>query len=65
MAEGRQKPVECPYNEGFLCAHTADCEKCGWNPDVEARRTEALCKEFGIEAFETRYLGKWVGIKEE
>lgn len=49
MAWTKPKPVECPYNEGVLCSHTADCETCGWNPDVEAKRTEEIRRKFGIE----------------
>ena len=58
----KPKPVECPHNEGVMCAHTANCEHCGWNPDVETRRTEEIRRKFGIEEYEIRYLGKWVGI---
>jgi len=45
----KPKLVPCPHNEGVMCAHTADCENCGWNPDVEARRTQSIREELGIE----------------
>ena len=41
--------VECPNNEGVYCAHTADCETCGWNPDVAQERTERIRRKYGIE----------------
>lgn len=41
--------TQCPHNEEVLCQHTADCEKCGWNPDVAERRLEAIREELGIE----------------
>lgn len=46
---GNPKPVPCPHNEWVFCFHTADCEKCGWNPDVAEARTEAIREELGIE----------------
>ena len=45
----RPKPVQRPHNEGVYCLHTADCETCGWNPDVEARRMEEIREKYGIE----------------
>lgn len=47
-----RKPVPCPYNEWVDCMHTADCENCGWNPDVEAKRTQAIREELGLETEE-------------
>lgn len=38
----KPKPVPCPHNEGVMCAHTADCENCGWNPEVAERRKEKI-----------------------
>ena len=52
MAWTRPKPVECPHNEGVMCAHTADCENCGWNPEVEARRIAEIREKYGIEGDE-------------
>ena len=43
------KPVECPHNEAVFCAHTADCENCGWNPDVAEARMEAIRQKYEIE----------------
>lgn len=36
----REPPVEqCPHNEGVACRRSrCKCEKCGWNPEVDARR---------------------------
>lgn len=31
----------CMHNEGVLCT-IRQCEGCGWNPEVEKRRKEAL-----------------------
>ena len=45
---GNPKPVPCPHNEWVFCSHTADCETCGWNPDVAAARTEAIREELEI-----------------
>lgn len=41
--------TQCPRNEGVGCAHTADCENCGWNPDVAERRLEVIREELGID----------------
>lgn len=46
---GRPAPVPCPNNENVFCSHTADCETCGWNPEVEARRMRKIRQELGIE----------------
>lgn len=46
---GNPKPVPCPHNERVLCSNTADCETCGWNPDVAEARTEAIREVLGIE----------------
>lgn len=31
-------PYTCKYNQVIGCADTKACWRCGWNPDVEARR---------------------------
>lgn len=31
----------CPHNVGVLCADH-QCDKCGWNPEVEKKRKESL-----------------------
>lgn len=31
----------CPHNPEVLCTDP-DCDKCGWNPEVEKKRKEAL-----------------------
>lgn len=31
----------CPHNPEVLCT-VPDCDKCGWNPEVEKKRKEAL-----------------------
>lgn len=31
----------CPHNVGVLCAYQ-ECDKCGWNPEVEKKRKEML-----------------------
>lgn len=46
---GNPKPETCPHNEWVMCYHTADCEACGWNPDVAEERTKAIREEMGIE----------------
>ena len=33
--------MDCKYNEGVGC-DIQRCENCGWNPEVEKRRKEAL-----------------------
>jgi hypothetical protein len=30
----------CLYNDGVVC-YTPNCAKCGWNPEVAKKRTEA------------------------
>lgn len=45
----KTKPVPCSHNEGVYCSHTADCENCGWNPEVEARRIAEIREKYGIE----------------
>lgn len=32
--------VTCPYNREVDCSD-CHCERCGWNPDVDAKRKEA------------------------
>lgn len=31
-------PVQCPYNEGISCRYPNQCARCGWNPEVLAKR---------------------------
>ena len=45
----KPKPEACPHNEGVACYHTADCEGCGWNPDVAAKRQAELKAKLGIK----------------
>ena len=45
----QKSTTECPYNEGVMCAHTADCATCGWNPDVAEERTADIRQKNGIE----------------
>ena len=33
---------ECPYNTYVQCLSVRNCSACGWNPDVEKERKEAL-----------------------
>lgn len=46
-SEVRTKPnpadlaTGCPYNGEIIC-DMRKCSKCGWNPEVAKRRTEAL-----------------------
>ena len=41
--KGRAKKVEnlCVYNDSVVCVEH-DCQKCGWNPQVETERKESL-----------------------
>lgn len=42
-------PEQCPNNEGVFCRRNkCNCETCGWNPKVDARRRE-LRKGEGTE----------------
>jgi hypothetical protein len=37
----RRQTWTCPHNEHLVC-RTKDCHRCGWNPEVEARRKRML-----------------------
>lgn len=45
----KPKAVPCPHNEWVYCSHTAVCENCGWNPDVEAKRKAETLRKLEIE----------------
>ena len=32
----------CVYRDYILCSQHNACARCGWNPDVEAKRKEKL-----------------------
>lgn len=38
---GTNSGEPCLYNQGVNCG-IHQCESCGWNPEVEARRKEAF-----------------------
>ena len=40
--------ISCKFNGGVNCG-IEECEKCGWNPEVEQRRKEALRKRYADE----------------
>lgn len=33
--------VQCKFNHAVECSH-GDCDRCGWNPEVEKKRKERL-----------------------
>lgn len=35
----------CKFNEHVNCA-VQECDKCGWNPEVEQKRKEAIYERF-------------------
>ena len=35
-------PFACLYNKGVECLEQANCERCGWNPEIEAIRKARL-----------------------
>ena len=37
----RRQTWACPHNEQLVCQFK-DCHRCGWNPEVEARRKDQL-----------------------
>ena len=40
------KPGEpCPNNEVVICPDRSQCARCGWNPEVAARRSAAIDEE--------------------
>lgn len=39
---GRNKNTLCPHNDGIICDGIAECDGCGWNPEVEKRRIQAI-----------------------
>lgn len=36
---------KCKFNAHIDCFDTSLCKKCGWNPDVEAKRKAKLKKK--------------------
>jgi hypothetical protein len=36
------KNMGCPHNAWLICASDRDCSRCGWDPQVEARRKARL-----------------------
>lgn len=42
---GRNRLVDCPFRPGIICDGMAECNGCGWNPDVEKRRIHAIREE--------------------
>lgn len=45
------KTYPCPYAaKGAVYCEKRDCEKCGWYPEVAARRTEAIMQKLKEEA---------------
>ena len=36
--------IICPFNEECRC-QVADCDYCGWNPEVSERRLEAFLQK--------------------
>lgn len=37
-----QLPYNCKYNQIVGCADIKGCKRCGWSPEVEARRKRKL-----------------------
>lgn len=60
---GRLHEVVCKYRaQGVIClslsdyyGKTANCEKCGWCPEVEARRKEAVRERLNAPEEERAY----------
>lgn len=50
--------IPCKFNEGVLCG-VQQCENCGWNPEVEARRKEAI---YGKEQLPSAASGDSAGL---
>ena len=47
----REEQVTCKYTTGVNCPEEGRCcERCGHNPEVSARRLEAIRKKLGVEA---------------
>lgn len=44
MREGTKMPDIgiCRFNYDVICTNYNDCDGCGWNPEVAARRKEQL-----------------------
>lgn len=38
----KKKVGNCRYNEGVICDRRRACLRCGFHPDVEARRKAAI-----------------------
>lgn len=51
MEEYKRKlpePPKCMYNDGVVCwLKEKTCDKCGWCPEVEARRKQQLMERMG------------------
>lgn len=43
--------TDCIFQRNVMCDEM-HCEKCGWNPDVDAKRKEETRKRFAKEASE-------------
>ena len=43
IAHKRDYSMPCKHREGVSCT-VPDCMNCGWHPEVEARRIEAIRK---------------------
>ena len=59
------KETPCIHNDGVVC-DVHNCETCGWNPDVEKKRKEAIMgpeKLYRIPF--TGYCEVWAKSKEE
>lgn len=41
--EQERAAQQCQYNQGVVCGK-ADCEHCGWNPDVAQARLDTILK---------------------
>ncbi len=42
--------LACPCNKGVECVEQTGCAVCGWNPEVFAKRLEAVRRKYGREA---------------
>ena len=38
----RSELTSCKFNHGVECSVQGPCEHCGWNPEEEQRRNDAL-----------------------
>lgn len=42
--------VPCPNNKEIICPDKKQCHRCGWNPDVAAKRLESVRKDLKSRA---------------